>query len=174
MTVKQCLLVNNVCQQPPAFSLNYNGDLTESLSPSVSAAKLRNALNALSSIKNHGSVTVTLESSNSQENVYRVKFNLAEPEKTSLLRDGSQSRGQYVSVTVDKAGINSDEGFRLSLGGQRTGVIHPNLTQDELDSTFTDLFTTRCKFSAETGKLCPLILVLSRFSLLYCSHYITY
>ncbi|CAB3988469.1 fibrocystin-L isoform X1, partial [Paramuricea clavata] len=150
VTVKQCSLVNNVCQQPPPFTLNYNGDITGSLVLSISAADLQTALNGRPSISNAGSVTVTLESSDSQENVYRVKFNFAEPETTSMLQDGSQLRGQFVSVAVDKAGINSNKGFRLSLGGKRTQVIPSNVTEAGLESTFTQLFTTQCTFSANT------------------------
>jgi hypothetical protein len=152
VTVKQCSLVNNVCQQPPAFSLNYNGDITESLSPRSSAANLRTALNSLPSISSAGSVQVTLESSDSQARVYRVKFNFAEPETTVMLRDGSQLRGQFVNVAVDKAGINSDRGFRLNIGGKRTQVITPNATEEELKSIFSQLFTTECSFSTDTGK----------------------
>ncbi|CAB3993876.1 fibrocystin-L-like [Paramuricea clavata] len=153
VTVKQCSLVNNLCQQPPSFSLNYNGDITGSLTPNISAADLQTALNVLPSINNAGSVTVTLESSGRQENVYRVEFNFAEPETTSMLQDGSQLRGQFVSVAVDKAGINSNKGFRLSLGGKRTQVIPPNMTEAGLESTFTQLFTTQCTFSANTGNI---------------------
>ena len=153
MTVQQCSWVNNVCQQPPPFTLNYNGSLTGSLTPSISAADFQTALNGLPSISSAGSVTVTLESSDSQENVYRVEFNFAEPETTSMLQDGSQLRGQFVSVAVDKAGINSDKGFRLGFGGKRTRVISPNVTEAELESTFTQLFTTQCTFSANTGNI---------------------
>lgn len=152
MTVKQCLLVNNVCQQPPPFSLKYNGDVTGSLAPDVSAANLQTALNGLPSISSSGSVTVNLESSDSQENIYRVMFNFAQPETTSMLEDGSSLRGQFISVAVDKEGVSSDKGFRLSLGGKRTQVIHPNTTGEELESVFSQFFTTECQFSADTGK----------------------
>ena len=152
MTVKQCLLVNNICQVPSGFSLNYNGDTTEFLSPRVSAASLRTALNGLPSISSAGSVTVTLESTENQLRVYRVKFNFDEPEKTALLHDGNGLQGQFVSVVVDKAGINSNKGFRLNIGGKRTQVIPPNATEEVLESTFSQLFTTECKLSMDPGK----------------------
>ena len=155
VTVKKCLLVNNVCQPPSSFILNYNGDVTESLSPSISAKNLEAALNGLSSISSAGSVKVTLESSDTEEKVYRVKFNFDEPETTAMLQDWSQQRGQFVSVSVDKAGISSDKGFRLTIGGKRTQVIHPNATEDELESTFSDLFTTKCEFTVARGKRVP-------------------
>jgi hypothetical protein len=153
VTVKQCLLVNNVCQLPSGFRLNYDGDITESLSPRVSAANLRTALNGLSSISSAGSVTVTLESTENQLRVYRVKFNFAEPETTAMLRDGSGLHEQVASVVVDKAGINSNKGIRLNIGGKRTQVLPPNATEEVLESTFSQLFTTECKFSTEPGTL---------------------
>ena len=96
-------------------------------------------------------MVVSLESLQaSQAKVFRVKFEFDQPENTSMIEDGSQ--GGYVSVTVDKAGISSDNGFRLSLGGKRTRGIHPNATDEELEGIFSQLFTTECRFSQDTGK----------------------
>ena len=140
--------MNNVCQQPPPFVLNYDGDTTQSLSPAISAANLQTVLNGLDSISSAGSVTVTLESSDNRTRVYRVKFNFAQPDSTSML----EAMSQYVNIAVSKTGINSAKGFRLGLGGKRTKVIHPNTTKEELEGTFSQLFSTECTFSADTGK----------------------
>ena len=141
-----------VKQTTSSFILNYNGDVTNSLSPSISAANLRGALNALASISDAGSVAVSLESSDSEKRVYRVRFNFDKPETTAMLQDWSQARGQFVSVSVDKAGISSEKGFRLTIGGKRTEVIRPNATEEELESTFSDLFATKCEFTVDRGK----------------------
>ena len=151
MTVKQCRMVNNTCNTAPQFMLRYDGYSTQGLAPGTSPAGLQAALNSLPSVSSAGSVSVSLESSDSTERVYRVKFVFAQPETTAMLEDGSQFRG-FVSVMVDKAGIRSSKGFSLSLDGVRSLPIHADNTQEEMNEVLKDLLTTRCSYSTRFGK----------------------
>ena len=132
--------------------LNYDGYTTEHLSSDISASGLQTALNSLPSVVSSGSVTVTLVSGDSTERVYRVMFVFPEPETTVMLQDASPMRGQFVSVTLDKAGIKSTKGFSLSLDGARSQPIHPNNTEEEMNKVLEDLFTTECSYSTKFGK----------------------
>lgn len=152
MTVKQCQMVNNTCQKSPDFALNYDGYTTESLSSDITASGLQTALNNLPSITSSGTVSVTMGTADIEERVYRVKFMFTEPEATATLLDASVSRGQFVSVVLDKAGIRTSKGFSLSLEGVKSLPIHGNNTEEEMTKVMEDLFTTRCTFSARFGK----------------------
>jgi hypothetical protein len=144
-------MVNNTCNQSPDFMLNYNGYTTESLSSDIAAAGLQTALNGLPSVSSAGSVTVSLESSDSTERMYRIKFVFTQPEATVLLQDAGQFRG-FVSVVLDKAGIRTTKGFSLSLQGVRSMPIHADNTQEEMTEVLKDFITTQCTYSTRFGK----------------------
>ena len=131
--------------------LSYNSYTTESLSSDIAASGLQTSLNILPSVSSAGSVAVSLASSDNTQRVYRVKFVFTEPESTLLLEVGSQSRGS-VGVVLDKAGIRSNKGFSLSLGGVRSMPIRADNTQEDMTEVIKDLFTTRCTYSTRFGK----------------------
>lgn len=132
--------------------LYYEGYTTERLSPDIPAINIQNSLNSLPSITTFGSVNVTLEDANNTVRGYRVKFVSDQPQSTSMLQDASDLRGQFVTVVTDKAGISSDKGFSITLGGAKSGPIHPNSTQEELTKVVKDLFTTQCTFSEKMSE----------------------
>jgi hypothetical protein len=144
-------MVNNTCNPTPNFMLSYNSYTTESLSSDIAASGLQTALNSLPSVSAAGSVAVSLASSDNTQRVYRVKFVFTEPQSTLLLEVGSQSRG-FVGVVLDKAGIRSNKGFSLSLGGVRSMPIRADNTQEDMTEVIKDLFTTRCTYSTRFGK----------------------
>ncbi|XP_028395269.1 fibrocystin-L-like [Dendronephthya gigantea] len=151
VTVNQCLMVNDTCTKAPDFELDYDGHVTAALSSDISKTGLQSALNGLPSISSAGSVTVSMESADNTERVYRVKFMFSEPETTVVLKDASRFRGKFVSVVVDKSGTRTTKGFSLGFEGVKSLPIHPDNTEKEMNDVIKDLFTTRCTYSTRFG-----------------------